>query len=215
MSNPTRVPAPRAPAAPIGTVGHVVARHLERLQRGYLADQPAAVATLARLRRGAGKDAQAVPDLWGLIDTSDLYADPTLTGRDVERAETAVFLAMPLWALHQQSRRIGMHTAGIELGAAVRKLMPKGEIDEAVRKRFVRAGSASTLTILAVRLRELVLLLRRDELALDYALLTDQLFRWQRPGGPESVRASWGRSFHAYRAASESDRDATEAKESR
>lgn len=214
MSAPA-VPAARRPTPPLGPVGTVVARHVAGLQRGYLADQPAAVAALARLRRGAGRDAQAVPDLWGLIDTSELYADERLRGWAVERAENAVSLVMPLWALHQQSSSTVMHVAGIELGAAVRKLMPRGEIDEPIRKRFVRAGSAPTLTILSVRLREIVTLLRRDALALDYALLADQLHHWQRPGGPDAVRASWGRSFHAYRAAPEPASADTDAKETR
>jgi CRISPR system Cascade subunit CasB len=78
--------------------------------------------------------------------------------------------------------------------------MPANEIDEPVRKRLVRAGSAPDLAALAQRLREIVLLLRREDIALDYALLAEQLFRWQQPGGRDTVRRAWGRSFHAYRA---------------
>jgi CRISPR system Cascade subunit CasB len=132
----------------------------------------------------------------GLLDLEPLYADPHLRK---DAAENAVYTAMTLWSLHQQSRSTGMHRTGLELGAAVRKLMPAGEIDESVRKRFVRAGTAPNVPMLASRLREIVLLLRREDIALDYALLADQLYRWQQPGGPDRVRRDWGRAFHAHR----------------
>jgi CRISPR system Cascade subunit CasB len=78
-------------------------------------------------------------------------------------------------------------------------MMPPGEIDEPLRKRLVRAGTAPDLGSLAQRLRDIILLLRRDDIAMDYALLAGQLFLWQQPGGPDTVRTEWGRSFHALR----------------
>ncbi|MFG2143649.1 type I-E CRISPR-associated protein Cse2/CasB [Streptomyces sp. NPDC048696] len=185
----------------LGAAGILVGDQIRRLQPGYLADRSEAVAVLARLRRGAGKDPLAVPDLWGLIDLGKLHDDPGLAREDDQvRAQNAVYAALTLWALHQQSRQMAMHrSGGLELGAAVRALMPGGEIDEPVRQRFVRAGSAPTLAVLAVRLRELVTLLRRDEISLDYALLADQLHRWQHIAARDDVRRSWGRSFHAHR----------------
>ncbi|WP_371599266.1 type I-E CRISPR-associated protein Cse2/CasB [Streptomyces sp. NBC_00564] len=189
-----------APArAPLGTVGTLVGDQIGRLQRGYLDDRSESVAALARLRRGAGEDPLAVPDLWGLIELDGLHEDADLSSENsLIQAQNAVCTAMTLWALHQQSRRTGMHrTGGLELGSAVRRLMPVGAIDEPVRKRFVRVGSAPSLKVLSVRMRDLVTLLRRDEIGLDYALLADQLHLWQRPGGRDGVRRSWGRSFHA------------------
>jgi CRISPR system Cascade subunit CasB len=203
QAQPNSTPAVR-PRTPSGPVGAVVGKEIKRLQEGYLNDHSAAVAALARLRRGAGKDAAAIPDLWGLIDTRDLYSDPALRHED---AENAVYLATTLWALHQQSRSTRMHgLGGNELGAAVRRLMPPGEIDEPVRKRFVRAGTA-----LAGRLREITVLLRGADVSLDYALLAEQLYLWQRPGGPDQVRRSWGRSFHAHQPRPGTDQATTQA----
>ncbi|MFC8294859.1 type I-E CRISPR-associated protein Cse2/CasB [Streptomyces sp. NPDC057242] len=191
---PTTFVRPSAAADP---VAEVVRREIGRLQQGYLSDRSEAVADLARLRRGAGKDAATIPDLWGLLDIELLHSTP---GVRPDEAEEAVFIAVTLYALHQQSRSTAMHrTGGDELGAAVRRLMPPGEIDEPVRKRFVRAGSAPTLTVLAARLREITLLLRGEDLSLDYALLAEQLYAWQLPGSRDQVRRSWGRSFHAHR----------------
>ncbi|GAB2925579.1 type I-E CRISPR-associated protein Cse2/CasB [Streptomyces heilongjiangensis] len=187
----------------------ITAETVGDLQRGYLADQAHAVAALARLRRGAGKQIQQVPDLWGLIDTGPLHTPVQEGGRppreeDLTRAEDAVHVAVTLWALHQQSRGTGMHQphrteAPAGLGGAVRRLMPAGDIDETVLKRLVRAGHAPDLPALAVRLREIVLLLRRADITLDYALLAEQLYRWQQPGGRDTVRRAWARSFHAHR----------------
>ncbi|MEU6324302.1 type I-E CRISPR-associated protein Cse2/CasB [Streptomyces sp. NPDC047009] len=196
--------AARSRPAP-GPVGMLAGQEIGRLQRGYLDDRSEAVAALARLRRAAGKDAAAVPDLWGLIDLDPLYKDPALRH---DAAANAVDTALALWSLHQQSRPTGMHRpGGDELGTAVRRLMPSAEIDEPVLKRFVRAGNAPTLAILAMRLRDITVLLRREDLALDYALLADQLYHWQQPGGPERIRRSWGRSFHAAYRTTSNDTD--------
>ncbi len=184
-----------SPGAALGPAGTLAHRLISGLQRGYLDDRPAAVAALARLRRGAGKDPMAVPDLWGLIDTTSLY-EGGLSERERTQAENALYVTLPLWALHQQSRSSGMHVSGRDLGAAVRALMPPGELDGPTLKRFVAAGAASTLPVLANRLRGLALLMRQQDVGLDYARLTEQLCRWQRPAGRDTVRRAWGRSFH-------------------
>ncbi|MFJ4585649.1 type I-E CRISPR-associated protein Cse2/CasB [Streptomyces echinatus] len=210
-AHPSPPPTPAAADSPRtqgGTVHALVVREIARLQTGYLADRSEAVAALSRLRRGAGRDAAAVPDLWGLIDLQPVYADPRL---HPEKAEAALYTAMTLWSLHQQSRGSGMHRPGVPLGAAVRRLMPVGDIDEPVRKRFVRAGTSATLPVLAVRLREIVLLLRGQDIPLDYALLAEQLYRWQQPGGPDRVRRLWGRAFHAYRTTTDDTTDGAAA----
>ncbi|MGJ3561267.1 type I-E CRISPR-associated protein Cse2/CasB [Streptomyces sp. INA 01156] len=67
-----------------------------------------------------------------------------------------------------------------------------------MHKRLVRAGTAPDLATLAQRLRDIVVLLRREGFELDYALLAGQLYTWQRPGGADTVRREWGRSFHAW-----------------
>ncbi|MFD3328570.1 type I-E CRISPR-associated protein Cse2/CasB [Streptomyces sp. NPDC058701] len=205
---PARTPAPLAgPVTPVGPLRQAVGRHIRTLQSGYLDDRPDAVRALARLRRGVGRQPTETPDLWGLVGVEGFHA-AFLAQRQVPaseaealRAERAAHVAVTLWAVHQQSHRARqMHVAdGPSVGTAVRRLMSGGETDEPIRKRLVRAGTASTLDVLAQRLRELVALLRTAEVPLDYALLAEQLDQWQRPGGPARVRQAWGRSFHAYR----------------
>jgi CRISPR system Cascade subunit CasB len=57
---------------------------------------------------------------------------------------------------------------------------------------------APDLAVLAQRLRDIVVLLRREDIELDHALLAGQLYTWQWPGGADIVRRQWGRSFHAW-----------------
>ncbi|WP_424536672.1 type I-E CRISPR-associated protein Cse2/CasB [Sphaerisporangium viridialbum] len=190
----------RRPVAEV--IGEITGAYIAGLQRGYLQDRSAAVAALAQLRRGAGKVPEEMPDLWGMTGTEGLFTNNEVPEHEWERAEAAHFLAVTLYALHQQSRPDkGMHRRhrDAELGAAVRQLMSNGEIDDGIRRRFVRVGTASTSEALADRLREIVSLLRGKSIPLDYALLAGQLYQAQLPDGIRKVRHRWGRSFHAYR----------------
>lgn len=194
-----------APPSPRQRVTALAAAHVAALQQGYLDDRSPQVAALARLRRGAGREAGQLPDLWSLVDTGPLHHTPEgarpLRESELVRAEDALHAALTLYALHQQSRPTRMHRTGGRhggIGAAVRRMMQPGDIDEPLRKRLVRAGTAPDLTTLSQRLRDIVLLLRREDIPLDYGLLAGQLYTWQRPGGADTVRREWGRSFHAW-----------------
>ncbi|MFD7628038.1 type I-E CRISPR-associated protein Cse2/CasB [Streptomyces sp. NPDC059851] len=195
-----------------GPLRRAVAHRIRTVQHDYRNDGPQAAQVLARLRRGIGRQATETPDLWGLVGMEQFYAAQPqgqhLDEADALRAERAAHVAVTLWALHQQSNRAKrMHVAdGASLGTAVRRLMSGADSDEQIRKRLLRAGTATTFDVLAQRLRELVVLLRTAEIPLDYGLLAEQLDQWQRPGGPGRVRQAWGRSFHAaYRAPAGTD----------
>lgn len=199
-STPNQAADRRRPAWEL--VGEVAGEYVAELQRGYRADHSNAVARLAQLRRGAGKLPEDVPELWGVTGAEQLYLQQPLTETEAARAENALFLAVTLYALHQQSRsQQDMHRTGVDLGAAVRQLMYEtagDRIDEPIRRRFVRVGNATTLDTLAYRLREIVTLLRRESIPLDYARLARHLYEVQLPGGLARVRQQWGRGFHAH-----------------
>ncbi len=197
---------------PLKWVGAFVNERARDIQEGYRWDRSDAVATLARLRRGAGKPIAEVPDLWGLVLDERFYRDaPRLSEKAMENAEDAAHIALTLYAVHQQSRHDDrMHRRGHGLGEAVRRLMPGADIDEPLRKRFVQAGSALSSAALAYRLREIIVLLRRDAIPLDYGLLADQIHDFQRPDGAKRVRAAWGRGFHSYRPSADEDPTGTD-----
>lgn len=209
-SAPASVSAPDAAVPVQQQVADLAAAHIGPWQEGYLRARSPAVSALARLRRGAGREAGETPDLWSLIDTGPLHAPSPVSRplgeRELVRAENALHAALTLWAYHQQSRGAPMHRRHTRerpggLGAAVRRLMPPDGIDEPVRKRLVRAGTAPDLAALSLRLREIVALLRREDIPLDYALLGGELYLWQAPDGSSAVRRRWGRSFHERRPA--------------
>lgn len=204
----TSASAPPAAVPVHQRVAELAAAHIGSWQEGYLKDRSPAVAALARLRRGAGREAGETPDLWNLIDTDPLHTPAAgtwpLSEQELVRSENALHAALTLWAFHQQSRGTPMHRRHTRerpagLGAAVRRLMSTDGVDEPVRKRLVRAGTAPDLVTLTQRLRDIVTLLRRDDIPLDYALLAGQLYLWQWPDGPAAVRRRWGRSFHEQR----------------
>ena len=181
-------------------VGQAVDERIRRLQAGYLRDHSEAVATLAKLRRGAGKTIEDVPELVGLTIDHRFYETFDVHDPRTPAAEAAVHEALTLYALHQQSKRDkGMHRRGRDFGAAVRRLMPPGDIDEPLRKRFVQAQTSNNRGTRLDRLRGIVQLLRAEDVPLDYGLLADQLFDARTPAGAERVRRSWGRGFQAYR----------------
>ncbi|MFI1017920.1 type I-E CRISPR-associated protein Cse2/CasB [Streptomyces sp. NPDC020965] len=200
--------------------GLATIRCVKRLQYPYRNDSPAAVAVLARLRRSAGRPVHESPDSWGIDGLEDLATvreTAPVRRKDVGRdlaEENAVHLAVTLWALHQQSvHDANMHEFGHGLGRAVRRLataksdpgatapdgqkaQPNAELSETLRKRFVRIGTSTSYESLAVRLREMTVLLRAARIPLDYGLLADQLFQWQDESRRAEIRRAWGRDFH-------------------
>lgn len=209
MSTPSNTADQAAadPPAPLAEIVYEVAdTYLTELQRGYRSDHAVAVGLLAQLRRGAGRSLEEMPELWGVIRAERLHQQQVLSNRDADRAEKALFIALTLYALHQQSRSDqDMHRRDVDLGAAVRQLMYQrlektlDRVDEPIRRRFVRVGTADEPDILARRLRELVALLRDESIPLDYARLAGQLYQAQIPGGLTRVRQTWGRRFHSWR----------------
>ncbi|UQI49719.1 type I-E CRISPR-associated protein Cse2/CasB (plasmid) [Streptomyces sp. HU2014] len=180
---------------------------------------------LARLREKRRIEADAQEEAGALprVVPSD---ERHTSDRKKTAEEEAVHLAVTLWALHQQSiRDANMHAAAWSLGRAVRRLAqvkpgtadpvstdgttatadrgdrksgPRSddELNEAIRKRFVRIGTAHSFDSLAVRLREMVVLLRNARIPLDYGRLADQLCSWQDPRRRGEVCRAWGRELH-------------------
>jgi CRISPR system Cascade subunit CasB len=209
---------------PVGTSADRCIRRLQRGYRDDRPSAVSALARLRRGAGQPANSLPDLWGQTGTEDLALLLAEtaddpPGGTSRSGERpidqgrAEEALHLAVTLWALHQQSHRdMDTHIAGYGLGRSVRALMSKSapvaegtgaaatksapELDEPLRRRFVRVGTATSLEVLGQRLREIVLLLRKDDVPLDYALLADQLYWWQLPSAQAGVRRAWGRDFH-------------------
>ncbi|WP_422647500.1 type I-E CRISPR-associated protein Cse2/CasB [Actinoalloteichus caeruleus] len=168
-----------------------------RLQQEYIKDRSHAVAGLARLRRAVDTPPGVMPDILDLT-----YAPFMTQGWHSDQPsarETAAHHAMTLFAVHQQSLRKHACVPGWGVGRAARALHPQAEISptDPAARRFATLVTSTDLDELLIHLRGLVKLLRGAEIPLDYGLLADQLFRWQRfEDAPERIRRDWGRQFH-------------------
>lgn len=157
-------------------------------------------ATLAKLRRGIGRVPGSVPELWqatmeGLPEALCGTGDPTI-------GEWAVHTSLTLFALHQQGKDIKsqcMSREGTSLGMAVRGLVKNDDDMARVKRRFDAAATADSPTEFAHHLRGLVQLLKSEDIPLDYAALTRDLYWFQIPQARDRVRLNWGRDFYRIR----------------
>ena len=171
---------------------------------------------LAALRRGVSRSPGELPEIWELIRVEV----PDGAGDAPTWEEIAVHTAMTLYAVHQQSRTEHMFSPGVGLGSAARRLI--GSPDEenpSARARFNALVTSTTVAELRHHLRSFVSLLRARGIALDHAMLADDVLRFQQPGGAKQVRLTWARQYYSLPAESQpadgtvpaSDTDSTTA----
>ena len=197
MTTGTSEPATR----PLGVVGTVVDARVVDLQNRFLSAEyrdPAAVAALARLRRGVGKKPGDVLDILEFTVSAEFR--PGTRDDEPSPDEWAAHVALTLFAMHQQSRGERMHRRGRGLGTALRSLHTGDQksLPEPLVRRFRMLGTADSFSELAHHLRGVVQLLRTGGAPLDYGLLADQLVAWQL-FGPDQVQLTWGRQFYRTR----------------
>ena len=148
---------------------------------------------LAALRRGVSRSPGELPEIWELtrVEVPDGAGDaPTWE-------EIAVHTAMTLYAVHQQSRTEPMFRPGIGLGSAAHDLVGRDEENPSARARFNALVTSTTVAELRHHLRSFVSLLRARGIALDHAMLADDVLRFQQPGGAKKVRLAWARQYYS------------------
>lgn len=156
-------------------------------------------ATLARLRRGIGKEPGSQPELWEV--TLDGLPEK-LQGKDERPSfgERAVHTTLTLFALHQQGKEIKekcMSEEDVTLGKAIRQLIHLNpDREEAIKRRFMTVVTADSFEELVWHLRGIVQLFRSADVKLDYPLLTKELYLYQFPDNRDGIRLKWGRQFY-------------------
>lgn len=155
-------------------------------------------ALLAELRRGVGKAPGELPALWGIL--LEDFKDEWMSDRGgASREEWAAYIALTLFALHQQSRNtrsLPMHRRGQTLGRALRRMAGEDtDAQERILRRFRQLASAADIRGAAYHLRGLVQLLRAADIPMDYAALTRDLYQYQSPEGMADVRLRWAQDF--------------------
>ena len=162
-------------------------------------DESGTRAYLAKMRKGVGKVPGADPELWGIL-FEDLPEELTGRGNTPGRAELALYAALTLYAIHQQSRSLkeeNAHQRGIGFGRAAGEMAAK-EPDslKAVRRRFNAAAVSSDLTELAWHMKGMVQLFRQKEICLDYVQLAVDFYLYQDLEKIPEIRLKWGRDFY-------------------
>lgn len=165
----------------------------EGLQSRYLRNESRARGELAALRKGASRSPGELPEIWELTRVEV----PESAGDAPTREEIAVHTAMTLYAVHQQSRTEHMFSPGVGLGSAAHDLVGRDEENPSARARFNALVTSTTVAELRHHLRGFVSLLRARGIALDHAMLADDVLRFQQPGGARSVRLNWARQYYS------------------
>lgn len=178
-------------------------RRLKRIMR--MENEGAQRALLAKLRKGVDRRPGELPELWAIL-LDDLPENMrSVRTEEPSRAEWAIHTALTMFALHQQGRdvtREPMHQAEISLGAAADHLArcqpgDLAENRERVLRRFNQVATASSMEAINHYLRAFIQLLHANNIALDYAMLARDLFRYQFDDLAKAVRLRWGEDFYA------------------
>ena len=165
-------------------------------------------AELAKLRRGIGHAPGALPELWGsfLLGMPESFQSPG----GPSAAEWAVYLALTLYAVHQQGNDRPMNCPGSTLGRAVRQLAERNTAagqdwtEASVLRRFNALATAEEITEISHHLRGMVQLLSAAKdggIPLDYPQLAADLYELQCTDPryaqiPANVRLRWGQDLY-------------------
>ena len=154
--------------------------------------KPQRRARLAELRRGVGHQPGDLPALWGSFLQElpkELWGRETAAGecREPSEAEWAVYLALTLYAMHQQGNDRPMNCLGNTLGRAVRQLAERNSAGQdwteaSVLRRFNALATAEEITEISHHLRGMIQLLSAAKdggIPLDYPQLAADLYELQ------------------------------------
>ncbi|MGL5864767.1 MAG: type I-E CRISPR-associated protein Cse2/CasB [Dermatophilaceae bacterium] len=155
---------------------------------------------LAALRRGLGREAGDVPQMWPFYRA--LGTDGRVTDR--LRAEHAT---LALFGLHQQSQSASVHVPGRRLGQALGELRRSARYSEqALDSRFTQAATAESPGEAAYHLRGLIQQLKAAHIAgFDYTDLFRGLRAWDHPERRGRVRRIWAADYYRRGAAIDND----------
>lgn len=170
-------------------------------------------AELARLRRGVGCQPGDLPELWGTL-LQDMPEDFLGKGGP-SREEWAIYLALTLYAVHQQSQADPMNRDTYSLGQAVRQWAERSTpgqdwTESSILRRFNALATADTLPEIAQHLRGIVQLLRSAKggaIPLDYPQLAADLYELQFVDSAPRVHLRWGQALYAAPAQPEETQD--------
>lgn len=169
-----------------------VIKRIEEYQR--LENTGIGKAKLAKLRRGIGKKPGDDPALWG-----EFLRDLSETLLKDDKAVNAVYTALTLYALHQQSNAENherVFKKGMSLGKSVGAMIKSDDEEARMLTKFKALTSANNIYEMNMYLRNIIQLIKREGIPLDYSQLAVDIYRLQNPKEAPKVRLKWARDFY-------------------
>ena len=172
------------------------------------------------LRRGTGKNPCFDFKLLGMI-LEDLPEDLMSLSDELSYAEWAIYIALTLFAWHQQGHDPDsncMHQSCRDqetnvlkkekrLGGAIAQLIHDENDFKRITNRFIILASSNDMEGLSHYLRQMIGLLRQNDIPLDYVDLAEDLYQFQRQELKYNVKLKWGQDFYRIRNKIEEDKN--------
>ncbi len=159
-------------------------------------------AALANLRRGVGRRPGELPQLYGEL-LQDMPQEMYSSGSKPSYAEWAVYMALTLYAMHQQGKDVktdNMNRENVSLGNAASELVTDIDDTERIWKRLYVVASSDDMQEMSYHIRSLIKLLRDKDIPLDYPQLAKDLYLYQLSDeSAEQIRLKWGQDFYKKR----------------
>ena len=174
-------------------------------------DASSTKALLANMRNSADKDISNNVDALAYVFSNLSYGEDD-RGGELSYMEQAIFTAIQMYAIHQQSNVESVLKFGnndenesrekknkykANIGDALATL--RSDESESIDKRFNAMITANNFNKLSYNLRQMIKILKsKSDVKVDYAKLAEDLY-WFMIGRKEEVRLSWARSYYKYR----------------
>lgn len=174
-------------------------------------DASSTKALLANMRNSADKDISNNVDALAYVFSNLSYGEDD-RGGELSYMEQAIFTAIQMYAIHQQSNVESVLKFGnndenesgekknkykANIGDALATL--RSDESESIDKRFNAMITATNFNKLSYHLRQMIKILKsKSDAKVDYAKLAEDLY-WFMIGRKEEVRLSWARTYYKYR----------------
>lgn len=152
-------------------------------------------AALAKLRRGVGYEPGELPEVWE-VTLSDLPEELLRKDREVSYEESAIHVALTLFALHQQGKSEPVSRKNISFGSAARRLVASDKSNEqTIKRRFDAVLTSRDFVELSRHARSLIQIAKANDVFLDYPRFAKDLYWYQNPELKKKIMLQWGRDF--------------------
>ena len=159
-------------------------------------------ALFAKLRHGIGKNPADDPKIIGVI-LQDMPEEFFSRDGKTTKAEWASYIALTLFALHQQGKSIDSECMNSDdrtsIGLAMNRLaMKQDDANSKLRmqQKYKSLSTSIDMKAMSIYLRGLVSILKAHSISLDYALLASDLYEFQSERTKSNVILRWGQDLY-------------------